>query len=428
MIKLEYQALFKIAKENGLSEAEINQMESRIPELKQKILDRKVGFHQVIDDQKMVEDVKSLANELKGKYEYIAILGIGGSTLGMICLQQSLTHLYQASKPKLFVLDNIDPILLQDFLDSVDLKKTLFLVITKSGGTPETLAQYLFFKQQVIAAGLSFADHFVIITDPQKGLLRQQLNEMPELKSLPVPSNLGGRFSVLSAVGLLPAALIGLDIDQLIAGAKVIRDQMWQEKLADNLAYQLAVIQYLLYGKGKFINVNYTYSQKLIRFADWYKQLLGESIGKAKNNAGENVHVGITPLPVVGATDQHSQNQLFAEGPNDKLYLFLEAEKSPVDFEIPMEARFESELAYLKGVTFNQLFKTEMRGTFDALVQFERPAVKISIEEINEFNLGELLMFFEASIAYLGELMDVNAYDQPGVELSKNITREYLAK
>ncbi len=428
MIKFDYSKLLEVSSKHGLSKSELKPFHNKIKALKQKIVERKLGFHEIVDDQKTLQKVLDFAKQVKGKYENIVVLGIGGSALGMICLQQSLSHLFLPNKPRLFVLDNIDPVLIQEFEETANLKKTLFLVITKSGGTPETLAQYLYFKKKIEGLKLSWEKHFVFVTDPEKGLLRKLANENKKITTFEIPQNVGGRFSVLTPVGLLPAALIGLDVAALLKGAKAMKKKFWSENFEENFAFQLAVIQYLLYQKKKFISVNYAYSQKLIRLSNWYIQLLGESIGKAVNNKGKKINVGITPMHATGATDQHSQNQLFNEGPNDKLFIFLDEAKSPVDQKIPDEPFFREELGYLKGVTMAKLFKTEMQGTIDALAANDRPIVKITLAKIDETNLGEIFMLLEGSIAYLGELFEINAFDQPGVELSKNLTRKYLAK
>ncbi|MCC6643629.1 glucose-6-phosphate isomerase, partial [Candidatus Peregrinibacteria bacterium] len=297
-------------------------------------------------------------------------------------------------------------------------------VITKSGGTPETLAQFLYFRNKLQLAGLDWKKQMVFITDPKKGLLRKLLLENPEMSAFDIPANVGGRFSVLTAVGLVPAALMGLDIEKLMEGARAARHEFWQTDLKNNPAFQLASVQHLLYLKGKMLTVIFPYAQKLIRLADWYRQLLAESIGKAVNLKGEQVNVGITPVFSLGATDQHSQNQLYNEGPNDKLFLFFELGKQYIDLEIPDA----EDLEYLKEVTFQRLLNTEMEGTIGALTKQNRPIVRVKLDELNEWHLGYLLFFFEASTAFLGELFEINTYDQPGVELSKELTKQMLIK
>lgn len=427
MVTLETKNLHVIAAAHGISPAEIATTSKLLPKYIDCIHARQQGFYTVIDDKKIVADIITFARGVKGKFHDIVVLGIGGSALGTICLEQSLTHLFKKSSPRLYVLDNIDPTLMREVQDIIHLRKTLFIVITKSGGTPETLAQYLYFRRLTDRAKLNAAKHFVFVTDPKVGLLRKIANE-ENIPTFGVPENVGGRFSVQTAVGLLPAALIGIDIKAILAGCRTMRDTFLSDDPHINLPFRLASIQYLLAKKGKNINVLMPYAQHLVRFADWYRQLLAESIGKARNNAGETVNVGITPINALGATDQHSQSQLYNEGPNDKLIMFLSVKKLDRTTPIPVPLGADNALAFLRGVDFNTLINTERVATAAALTKYERPNITIHIDAITPRSLGELFLFFESATAFLGEFFDINAFDQPGVELSKNLTKEYLLK
>ncbi|MBI5753895.1 glucose-6-phosphate isomerase [Candidatus Peregrinibacteria bacterium] len=388
-----------------------------IADFLKKIANRKQGFYEIVDDKKTLADVKSFAKKMRGKYQDVVILGIGGSALGAICLEQSLTHLFKKNAPRLHVLDNIDPTLISELEDVIDYKKTLFLVITKSGTTPETITQYFYFRDKTNKKKLDPKKHFVFITDPKNGFLRELATE-ERINSFAIPENVGGRFSVLTAVGLLPAALIGLNIDKLLAGARMMRDQFLSTNFEKNLPFQLAKIQYEFSKKGKNINVMIPYAQKIFRLADWYRQLLAESIGK-KN-------LGITPINALGVTDQHSQLQLFNEGPNDKLFIFIEVKKFHTTLKIPKIYQ-KSGLDFLdKNITFNQLLQIEKDATAESLTKNNRPNFTIKIDAINEENLGALFMLFEGATAFLGEMFQINAFDQPGVELSKKLTKRAL--
>ena len=381
MIKFNCDYLQSVSKEHGLSQSDFQKFSAEIPKYLQQLKSRGQGFYEVLDDQENIQKIIKFASAVQGKYRDVVVLGIGGSALGTICLQQALGDLFGERIglwPRLTVLDNIDPVLLHEFEKSADLGQTLFVVITKSGGTPETLAQYLYFKKRIEHLKLNWLEHFVFVTGPQNGLLRKIAGENPKLPVFDVPENVGGRFSVLTSVGLLPAALIGIDIEKLIKGAQRMRVKMFSEDFAENISFQLAVIQYLLYQKGKNITVMFPYAQKLWKFADWYRQLLAESIGKEVDRAGKKVNVGITPVVSLGATDQHSQNQLYNEGPNDKFYIFLNVQNPTADLAIPDPKDFGSELAYLKGVTFQKLLSTEMVGTIKALMTKDRPIIQVS--------------------------------------------------
>jgi glucose-6-phosphate isomerase len=430
MISINIKNLEKVAKEQGLSSQELESKGTLIKDYLEKIHARKQGFYEIIDDEKTVREINNFAKSVEGKYNDIVILGIGGSSLGTICLQQSLTHLFENEiidrySPRLHVLDNIDPTFIKQIDDIIYYEKTLFIVVTKSGGTPETLSQYFYFQKQIEDRKLIAADHFVFITDPEKGLLRK-ISETEDIPTFDIPQNVGGRFSVLTTVGLLPAKLIGINIEELLEGAKKIRDKFLSENFEKNLPFQLASMQFILRKKHKYMNVIIPYSQRLIKFADWYRQLLAESIGKKHDNENNEVFTGITPINALGVTDQHSQSQLYNEGPNDKFFIFIEVEKLGPPLEIPNPYPSEETGEYLGNVTFNQLMKVEKQATEQSLTKNDRPNITIKINEVNEESLGELFMLFEASIAFLGEYYNINAFDQPGVELSKNLTKELL--
>ncbi len=412
--------LLKAGPQHGLTNDELNSQNDNLSDYLKKIESRNQGFYTTIDDKKLQQEISDFAASVKGKYEYIVVLGIGGSALGISCIRECVDRIYgkRHGIPELMVLDNIDPFLLAEAAETINPAKTLFVVITKSGTTPETLAQYFYFRDIVSHRKLPLNEHFVFITNAKKGFLRK-IADQEKIRTFPVPENVGGRFSVLTAVGLLPASLIDVDIDEMIAGAKSMRDNFLQKDASKNLPFKIATIQYLLYRKGKNINVMFPYAQKLVRFADWYRQLLAESIGKTPE-------IGITPVSALGVTDQHSQLQLYNEGPNDKLFMFLWPKNEFWELPIPSPASDDESVKYLEGVTFQELFFTEMEGTRQALTKNNRPNITISMDKIDEQTIGQLFMLFEGATAFLGEMFGINTYDQPGVELSKKITKELL--
>ena len=386
-----------------------------------KIDARKQGFSEILDDQKTLDQIKDYAKQVQGKYHFIVVLGIGGSALGTTTLENSLRNQQGCStgSPQLIVLDNIDPDFISEAEEVIDLASTLFIVVSKSGGTIETLSQYFYFRQKIEQANLKHNDHFLFITDPNQGLLREIANQ-DQVTTFSIPENVGGRFSVLTPVSLVPAALIGLDIEELISGAKEGRHSFNETDPTLNIPAQVAEIQYKLYQKGKIMNVMMPYSTKLSPITAWYAQLLAESIGKDG--------IGITPVQAKGVTDQHSQNQLYHDGPNDKLLIFLEIENFTTSLDIPNYYRDHKSVSYLKNSSFNELMQFEMKGTQDSLTDRNRPNIKLTIPRLNENSLGHLFFMFEASIAFLGEMFKVNAYDQPGVELSKQLTKQYYER
>lgn len=428
MIKLNFDLLWKVAAQQGVSELNLKKEKEKLGGFLLKIKERDQDFYKIIDDQEAINQILEYAEAVRDLYKYIVVLGIGGSALGASCLEGALTPLFKRAEqsPKLIVLDNIDPDLLNDFQSTVEMKDCLFLVITKSGGTPETLAQFFYFKKLVEDKNLKWEKHFVLVTDSNLGLLREIANQNSEVKTFSIPEKVGGRFSILSSVGLLPAALIGVDIRSLVKGAQKMREIFLSGDAENNLAFQIAALQFLFYQSGKNINVFFIYSQKLLKLGDWYRQLLAESIGKAVNDRGEKVNVGMTPVTALGATDQHSQNQLYSEGPDDKLYFFIDAIENKIDLEIPFPEKNNEEISYLKNLSFGRLFKTEMEGNKNALVEIGRPVIEFQLEKLDEENLGAAFLLLEGAISFFAEFLEINAYDQPGVELSKIITKKLL--
>lgn len=416
MITLDYSNLLKIDLEHGLSETDLHAIESDISNLLKKIETRGQGFYNIPDDTETLLKINDYVSNVKGKYKYFVVLGIGGSALGITTIQKSLTP---ELKTNLFVLDNIDPDFMFEVEQNIDLKETLFIVISKSGGTVETVSQYFYFRKKIEVLGLQQKDHFVFITDPLKGLLREIANS-EGVKSFKIPENVGGRFSVLTPVGLLPAKLMGLQITDFIEGAKIARENFYNLDAKKNIAWQLAKIQFELYKKNKFINIMMPYSSKLKTFTEWYAQLLAESIGKDG--------IGITPVSAYGVTDQHSQNQLYHDGPNDKLLLFVEIENFKNKLEIPNFYPEHSAVEFLQDTSFNELIHLEKLGTETSLTERSRPNITFKIPTLTEKSLGEFFFILEASIAFLGEMFKVNAYDQPGVELSKQLTKQYYER
>ncbi len=308
----------------------------------------------------------------------------------------------------------------------MDPKKTVFNVISKSGTTAESLAAYFIFRKAVEEkVGLKkAAAHFIITTDAKKGYLRE-LATRENMMSFVVPDNVGGRFSVLTPVGLVSAALTGVNIVELLIGAKAMRARCQAETLKQNAAATYAAIQYLYYQKNVKLSVLMPYSQNLCSVADWYRQLwAGEGLDQKVDRNGRTVNAGPTPIKALGVTDQHSQAQLYMEGPYDKVISFISVENFGKKVTIPKVDKDH----YLGGRTLNELLKSEEQGTRAALTKAQRPNLTIAIDEISETTVGELFFFFEMATAYMGELMNINAFDQPGVELAKVYTHALMGR
>ncbi len=421
MLTINFENCYKVSQDHGMSEDTFMVHESYLEPSLQKIKDRKQGFYKVIDDDQALDEIQNFATSVQGKFDHVVICGIGGSALGPICLRDAFTHFFSTSTPELHVLENIDPDFLGEAVDYLNLDRTLFLIISKSGGTPETVAQYMFFRSLVEDKSLEVKDHFVFVTDPEKSLLRE-IGNKEDINMFDIPPSVGGRFSVQTAVGLLPAALIGIDIKSLIEGMRDMRDSFLNKKFDQNLPFQLACTQTSSYLKGKPQNIIMPYHTKLRQFGAWCVQLIAESTGKFTED-GRNV--GITPVPSLGVTDQHSQVQLFAEGPNDKLVVFIGVENFKKVLDIPVSVD-SPKTNFLEGKTFKDLLHAEQQATAQALTENDRPNITITIPELTPYYLGQLFMLFEGATAFWGEFFEIDAFNQPGVERGKVLTREIL--
>lgn len=366
----------------------------------------------------------------------VVVLGIGGSALGPIALRTALRppqwnlldDATRGGNPRLHVLDNVDPANITSLLDRLDLRRSQFVVISKSGGTAETMAQYLVVRGRLsqVLGDAAARERLVFVTDPQQGALRHIANA-EKIAALDIPPNVGGRFSVLTPVGMLPAALIGIDTAQLLQGAERMRVRCDAATLTENIAGAFAALQYVADSRHhRPIQVLMPYSDSLRDLADWFVQLWAESLGKHRvpGDAG----VGPTPLGALGATDQHSKVQLFMEGPGDKTVTFIGVEKGAEEVEIPTLHGDVPELAYLGGHRLGELLDIERRATAGALALRGRPNMTFTMERVDPGHVGELMMLLEIATAYAGQFYGVDAYDQPGVELGKQFTYAMLGR
>ena len=445
MIKLNYKNTdaIVIGNEHGLNLGEeFERYKDKISQIITDLYQRKDQYGQGLKwmnlcyNEETVWYVKEFASMVENRFDNILVLGIGGSALGGLAVTEALLKPYwnlltseqRNGLPRIFFLDNIDPDSMNGLLKVLDLKKTLVNVITKSGDTAETMSQFMVLKDLLQKEiGDNYRRNVVATTDKKMGILRQ-LADQEGYKTFFVPDDVGGRFSVFSAVGLLPFALVGLDIDKMINGIKEMDLTLKNTDINENIAAQGALIQYLLdTQKGKNLSVMMPYSSRLKFIPDWYVQLLAESLGKEYNKNGERVHVGPTPIKALGATDQHSQIQLYNEGPNNKLITFIRVENFDTVLEIPKIFEYTG-IGYLGGKTINDLMNAEADSTRVSLSDYSRPTMTISIEKIDEYNLAQLLYMLEVQTAIAGELYNINAFDQPGVEQAKNYTYALMGR
>lgn len=380
--------------------------------------------------------VKEYAALVENRFDNILILGIGGSALGGIAVTHALLHPYwnMLSKeerngfPRIFFLDNIDPDQINGLLDILDLRKTLVNVITKSGDTTETMAQYMIIKDRLEKElDDDYRKNIIVTTDKKTGILRQ-ISEQEGYKTFVVPDDIGGRFSVFTAVGLLPFTLVGINIDEIIDGLKDIDQALQNPDISENIAAQNALVHYLLDTKyGKNITVMMPYSDKLKYVADWFIQLWAESLGKSSTIDGNTIHTGPTPIKAIGATDQHSQMQLFNEGPNNKIINFIRVGEFDTTVEIPQIFQYTG-IGYLGGKTMNDLMNAEADSTQASLIDYSRPTITIKMPKINGYYIAQLLYMLEMQTAIAGALYNVNTFNNPSVEQTRNYTYALMGR
>jgi glucose-6-phosphate isomerase len=421
--------------EHGLSRARLEELEQRFREVQAEVQTRRAegeyGFYSLAEQAATVKSIASFAEGLGQAHDHVVVLGIGGSALGAKALLNALrppawNELDDEGReffPRLTVLDNVDPTTMNAALRRIDPRRVLVNVISKSGGTAETMAQYLVIRKWLEdALGSAAVRHLVFTTDPVKGALRE-IAQADGIATLDVPPDVGGRFSVLSPVGLLPAALVGIDIAELLDGARQAVENARENDLLKNRAALYGAMLWAADAtQGARIHVLMPYTDRLRESAEWFRQLWAESLGKRENRNGHVVFAGPTPLAAIGATDQHSQVQLFMEGPYDKVITFVTVEDFGEDLAIPARDSLPAELSYLPGHTLGGLLRAEYEASAAALTSAGRMNMTIRLPALNAETLGHLIMFFQIATGYAGVWYGVNPFDQPGVEMGKKLT------
>ena len=412
--------------DGGLRRAEVEALTPRTTAVLKDLGTRreagKLPFYRLPYDTELIDGVCELADELRARFSTLVVLGIGGSALGARAALEAVGPAGEGMRVE--VVDNVDPTTLAALLAGLDLEKTAFNVISKSGETAETMAQFLIVRDLLTRrlGPKRYREHLVATTDPERGILREIADD-EQLRSLPVPLGVGGRFSVMSAVGLLPMAAAGLDVTRLCAGA---REMDVRTSLADPWRNPAALHAALLYlaatTKRVNIHVLMPYCDGLLRLAEWYAQLWAESLGKRRALDGSIVEVGQTPVRALGATDQHSQVQLYVEGPHDKVVTFIRVEHHEEDLAIPCAYEHVDALAYLGGHTLGELLNMEQRATELALADAGRLTSLIVVPRLEETALGQLFHLFAVQTLVAGGLLGIDPLDQPGVEAGKKFT------
>jgi glucose-6-phosphate isomerase len=365
-----------------------------------------------------------LCTELKGSllnstvfFDTIAVVGIGGSSLGI----KAIDRLLRSSTPhakKIVYFENSDPISIAYESSRIEYAKTLFVVISKSGGTVETLS---IFKYLINKFEIALQDSAQIVVVSDDGSILSQFADHYGLKRFVIPSNVGGRFSVLSAVGVVPLVLAGFNVEGVLDGAKSFAERFWARK--EEHVLQKAAF-YVTNAKVFPLNVLFSYSDTFEEFGKWVVQLWGESLGK--RNARDE-RVGLTPISLIGSVDQHSFLQLIIEGPLNKTVTFMHIEHSRDELMIPsLSLPFLEKSDFVNGESFNTLINAQCQATMQSVLQSGVSVDEITWKCIDESSVGEMIMYYELLTSASGTLLEINTYDQPGVELGKQILQGYF--
>ena len=440
-IRIDYNNMMnELVGERGISKEELKRLEPALKAahktIKTKRIEGSMAFRELPYGQGLiVDEILEYVSQMDLDVEYFVLLGIGGSALGPLALHGSLSHPYYNDLPrksrglKFYVVDNIDPERLVSLFQAIDIKKTIFNVVSKSGQTAETMSQLMIIKELLEnSLGKEKAKERIVATADEKNGVLIDIAKKEGYKTFVIPQGVIGRLSLLCPVGLLPAAVCGIDIKELLLGAAFMDTLCSENDVFKNPAALYAALHYAALQRGASICVMMPYADRLASIADWYVQLWAESLGKKHDCSGNIVNVGQTPIKALGATDQHAQVQLFVHGPFDKLVVFLGVSEFREDIEIPVTFTDIPNISFLGGHTHSKLIHTEQAATEYALLKEGKMNMSLTLPKINAHFIGQLLYMLEAAVSYMGELMNVNAFDQPGVEAGKDAVYAMLGR
>lgn len=418
--------------EHGITIDQVNAAAAKVPAVHKAMCDKKNDMAWRLlpyNQQGVADQIRKDAERIRDKFDTFVVLGIGGSALGAKALFTGVKHMRyneldsdRRGGPRFYVADNVDPDGLSSMFDIINPATTCFNVITKSGNTVETMSQFMIvlgMLKDVI--GDDFMDNIVLTTDANTGILREIATKY-SLNPYVVPDGVGGRFSVLSPVGLLAAGVLDIDLDMLFEGARKADEACTKPDLWENPAYMYALLMTTAMQNGKNISVMMPYADGLMNSAEWYAQLWAESLGKTHDNDGSIVHVGQTPVRALGVTDQHSQVQLYTEGPFDKVICFVGVDEFNTVITIPETPIDMLGASYLEGQTINKLIASEMMATRYAVTTAGKMNMTVTLESKTAKEIAEFMFWLEMSTAAAGEFLGINAFDQPGVEAGKIAT------
>ena len=424
MIELNFSNMMtEVLGEKGISERQIEALRDRIDKAHQEVVQRRWNEFAFLDLVRQdTGEIRKAAEWVRNNAEDFLIFGIGGSALGPRSILEALGPFHNLTKkPRVFIYDNVDPRTLTGILSLVDLNKCIVNIITKSGSTAETMASFMVIWDELSkAVGDKAGERIITTTDPERGNLRTIAGEKG-FRTLPLPPGVVGRYSVLSPVGLLLAEVIGIDSREMLRGAADITARAAEPEIWKNPVYLFGTLLYLMNTEEKRnISVMVPYADGLKPLSEWFSQLWAESLGKLGS--------GMTPYPSLGTVDQHSQLQLWMEGPEDKVFVFLRILDYGTDIRIPEVFGDREGIGYLGGHFLSELIKAEEESTELALAKNKRPNMTLHVPSIDAYHLGQLFQFFEIATAFAGFLYGVNPFNQPGVEEGKNFTYGMMGK
>lgn len=380
-------------------------------------------------DKEEFERIKIAAEKIKKDSDVLIVIGIGGSYLGARAVIEALSSTFynilpdkQRKFPQIFFVgNNISPDYVNELLECISQKNISVNVISKSGTTTEPAIAFRIFREYLESKyGIDEArKRIYVTTDKAKGALKNLANE-EEYETFAIPDNIGGRYSVLTAVGLLPIAVAGIDIEKLMNGARNGQEKYNDSNLKYNSCYKYAVVRNILYKQNKNIEILVNYEPKMLYFTEWWKQLYGESEGKEEK--------GIFPAGATFTTDLHSLGQYIQEGKRELFETIINIEKTNTDIKMKADEDDLDGLNYLEGKTMNYINHKAMEGTIEAHTTGKVPNIVINVEKMNEENLGELIYFFELACAISANILGVNPFNQPGVETYKKNMFKLLEK
>ncbi len=414
---------------HGLTDAEIDTLVAKFPRHHENVEKLRASGESAFFDLPYQDPrpVTELLKAHKGKWEALVVVGIGGAAITPKSMLGALGHAYRnllpakARKqgPLIFFLDNCDPHLCRELLDVIEVKKTLFLLISKSGFTPECNALYLWLRNLLKKAGKTFtAKNLLVATAPGSPVAELAANDKSEI--IGIPPNLGDRFSLLAPHNLFIAGLAGLDIKALLAGSAEIDQHCRHDRAMENPAYLHSLIHYLLTRKRrKTVHALMPFSDRLHHVVEWYCHLLSVSLGKMHNRKGKAVHVGPDPAYCVGPAGNYGQMQLYQEGPFDKMITFITARDHGQAVTVPKDVDKLEDFAHLGDVDLARLMDYGYQTAAEVITAAGRPNMTFILDDISEASVAGLYYLLELSTVMSAELYGIDAFDQPGVEVNK---------